>query len=253
VRAVVQLKDSPHYRKDAFTEGVKALGYTLVNRIEPHDIKPDDLLVIWNRYGLARTYGEQFDRAGGQVIVAENCYLGNDFNGGRYYAVSKTHHNGGGSIPFYGPSRWESFHTDIAEYKPGKEIILLPQRGIGHPNTAMPRDWLNRIRQGLPKHRIRKHPGKNECIPLQKDLANAKCVITWGSGAAIKALLMGIPVVSTWDKWIGAEAATPLDKITDWDNIPAPDRLPMFEKLAWGIWEVNEIKSGHALELVLNS
>ena len=50
MRAVVLLKETPHYRRDAFGDGMAANGYDVTfNTIG--DIRPDDVLVCWNRYG----------------------------------------------------------------------------------------------------------------------------------------------------------------------------------------------------------
>jgi hypothetical protein len=60
-----------------------------------------------------------------------------------------------------------------------------------------------------------------ECVPLEIDLANASKVVTWGSGAAVKALIWGIRVESHMSKWAGEQ-----------DNTDA-GRMAMFRRLAW--------------------
>jgi hypothetical protein len=57
-------------------------------------------------------------------------------------------------------------------------------------------------------------------------------VITWGSGAAVRALLRGIPVESHMPNWIAAQ-----------DNTDA-GRLAMFRRLAWANWRLSEIADG---------
>jgi hypothetical protein len=64
-------------------------------------------------------------------------------------------------------------------------------------------------------------------------------VITWGSGAAIKALLWGIQAVSEMPNWIGEQ-----------DNTPE-SRLEMFRRLALAQWELHEIESGEAFACLL--
>ena len=44
----------------------------------PRDIKPDDILIIWNRYGKNDEYARQFEAAGATVLIAENGYIGSD-------------------------------------------------------------------------------------------------------------------------------------------------------------------------------
>ena len=93
----------------------------------------------------------------------------------------------------------------------GGHILLLPQRGIGPPGVAQPRDWLSDIQRRLGKRKIhvRKHPGTDKTAkPLQEDLQDARCAIVWGSGAGLKALCAGVPVFYDFPKWIGRFAAS---------------------------------------------
>lgn len=253
-RAVITLRETPHYRRDAFEKGVQSLGYKIVQHIPQSEITPEDLLVAWNRYGGSRTVADQFERGGGQILIAENGYLGNDWLSDRWYAISRDHHNGGGSWYQDNGERWASFGVDLVPYRcVGEEIITLPQRGIGSPQVAMPRTWPRGYEKWFPKkYRARRHPGKASVDTLAKDLKDCRGVITWGSGGAIKALLWGIPVVHCFPDWIGAKASTYIKDVNDWDRIPRPDRLPMFESLAGAMWRVSEIESGEAIWKLLD-
>ena len=112
--------------------------------------------------------------------------------------------------------------------------MILPQRGIGARPTAMPGGWTKGH-----KGRVRAHPGQRDCIPLEEDLKDCGKVITWGSGAAIKALMWGIPVESYMPKWIGKQ-----------DNTDA-GRLAMFRRLAWAQFRLSEFESGEAFARML--
>lgn len=141
----------------------------------------------------------------------------------------------------------------------GTEIVVLAQRGIGCPGVAEPRGWAHqtadilRVRTERPV-RIRQHPGERgmaTATPLEHDLRNAWACVTWGSGAALKALLMGVPVFHGLKRWIGAPAALPWT-----DDLERPfrgDRLPMFERLAWAIWSLEEIQSGEPFRHLLKT
>lgn len=251
-RAVCLIRNSPHYRHQAFQQGLKRCGYQLVDQI--HDIRPDDLLVIWNRYGYFHQEAKRFEKAGARVVIAENGYLGVGWNGGRWYAMALKFHNGAGTWNSHGPERWASFGVELAPWRRGgSELILLPQRGIGPNGVAMPKDWGRQMvgRLAGMKTRVRKHPGMNKCIPLETDLADARAVVTWGSGAALKALVMGIPVFYELPQWIGGPAGVHVDG-ADFKAPEYPDRLPMFERLAWAMWEVSEIESGEAFSCLLS-
>lgn len=65
-------------------------------------------------------------------------------------------------------------------------------------------------------------------------------MVTWGSGAAVKALMWGIKVESHYPEWIGQQ-----------DNTDE-GRLAMFRRLAWAQWELSEIASGEAFEWLLS-
>jgi len=135
----------------------------------------------------------------------------------------------------------------------GTEVVLLPQRGIGEPGVAMPGNWtkdtlaLLAPKVGRKHLRVRMHPGDKEGVPLDVDLRGARAVVTWASGAAHKALAMGIPVFYSFPHWIGAPGARPL---ADWDKGPLVDeaaRLAGFRRMAWAMWTLEEISSGVAI------
>jgi hypothetical protein len=63
--------------------------------------------------------------------------------------------------------------------------------------------------------------------------------VTWGSGAAVKALMWGIQVESHYPEWIAKQ-----------DNTEQ-GRLEMLRRIAWANWELHEIESGEALECLL--
>lgn len=240
------IRDQPHYRRDAFEAGLRAIGG------QPASHEQCDVLAIWNRYGGWDSDATRCEKRGGTVLVAENGYLGNDFAGSRWYAISKGHHNGAGEWPQGGPERWDGLNIPLAAWRDGGETVILPQRGIGPPGVAMPSDWLARTENELQKrrirYRVRAHPGVNDALPLEQDLAGAGVVITWGSGAALKALTLGIPVVYDFPRWIGEGAGVPL---CDWLagaslNRDHDARLSMFRGLAWAMWTLEEIRSGEA-------
>ena len=248
--AWLSMRDLPHYRRDAFEAGLKRLGFR-VHKGLPNAPVGQDLMLCWNRYGQADRVARLFEKRGLPVIVVENGYLGNEMPNvpGRWYAMSLNHHNGGGKWPTGGPERWASFHVELRPWRTeGSEVVALPQRGIGPPGIAMPPTW-TRTAQKIA--RVRKHPGTHEVTPLERDLKNARAVVTWGSGAALKALTWGIPVFHSFKHWIGAPASRRLEHM---DKGPVRDdaaRLAMFERLAWAQAEVAEITSGDAIARLL--
>lgn len=224
------IRTQPHYRHDAFEAGLHAAG------LSPTSPDQADVIVTWNRYGTRAHIADQCEARGGRVLVAENASWGNDFVGDRWYTLAIGKHNTAGCFPVGGPERWDSLGVELTPWREGKgETVILPQRGIGPPGVAMPAGWGIGI-----KGRVRHHPGVNACVPLEQDLERATKVVTWGSGAAIKALLWGIRVESHMPKWIGEQQNTD------------ESRLAMFRRLAWAQWRVSQIANGEAFRWLIS-
>jgi hypothetical protein len=217
-------------RKAAFTRGLQRLGYTVIDGTATKP-GPRDVLVTWNRIGEGHHIASAFESRGLPVVVAENAAWGNGFAGGPWYSLALNYHNTAGRFPVGGPERWDALGVELAPWRDGEEVVLLPQRGIGPPAVAMPVSWTDRVRRET-GGRVRAHPGMGACTPLEADLARCRLAVTWGSGAAVKALLMGVRVRSDMPGWIGAQ-----------DNTDA-GRLAMFRRLAWAQWTLDEIASG---------
>ena len=79
------------------------------------------------------------------------------------------------------------------------------------------------------------------CVQLEQDLSRASRVVTWASGAAVKAALWGIRVESHLAGWAGAQ-----------DNTDT-GRFEMLRRLAWAQWQHEEIATGAALEWMLRA
>lgn len=86
-------------------------------------------------------------------------------------------------------------------------------------------------------------------MPLGADLKDCWAVVTWSSGAAIKAIAAGVPAFHALPNWIGAPAAKPFG--SDLENPFLGDRLPMFQRLAWAQWGLDEIASGEPFKRLL--
>lgn len=252
MRAVCLIRPQPDYRRDAFIAGLQRTGYRVDTAMQA--LGPGDVLLIWNRYGIADRHAQRAEAAGATVLVAENGYLGREWNGGRWYALSRSRHNGAGSWPEGGGERWNIRGINPAPFrKDGRHLLLLPQRGIGTPPAAMPPDWLQRVQRELRMDRpvrIRKHPGEGRPeVPLEEDLRDAWACLTWGSGAALKALVVGVPVFHSFPQWIGAPAARQWP--ADVEQPFLGDRLPMLRRMAWAMWELEEIARGEPFRHLL--
>lgn len=220
-------------RAKAFTAGLDRLGYQVEKGVT---LKPGDadILVTWNRIGIGRSAADAFERYGRPVLVAENATWGNDFLGRRWLTICRNVHNIAHRYLYQGSNdRWDRLGVELRPWRTEGETVILPQRGIG--SNPMPADWLARQ-----VGRVRPHPGQSpNPIPLLVDLKNTAKVITWGSGAAVKAAMEGIKVESHLLKWIGEQGNT------DWG------RTQMLRRLAWAQWTIQEIEDGSAFDRLL--
>ncbi len=250
-QAVCLIRTSPHYRHDAVLSGLQSIGLR-AETVTPARWQAGDVLVIWNRYGRFAAVADRCEAAGGVVIVAENGYLGRDGEGRQLYALALDHHKGPGRwFPQADRSRWRRLRLQIRPWRPGGQWVLLaPERGIGPPDHAMPRDWPGRAEAVLRRIsdkpvRVRRHPGNHAPErSLSEDLGGAAAVITWGSTAGLEALLAGVPVYHAMPRWIGAPCAQHWDCSSTLPAPNLPDRSELFASIAWAQWTVEEIADG---------
>jgi hypothetical protein len=230
--AYLNLRKGVPERKQAFINGLSKLGYRVKPIVGEALPKIGDIFVTWNRIGKADEIARRFEKLKCPVLVVENATWGNNFAGKSWYHIARKYHNQKGAFPVGDNSRWDSLGFELASWRSSGEEVVLLQRGIGPKKIAMPPNFLNTVYKNHPDARVRKHPGTKKVTPLEDDLANAGKVITWGSGAAIKALCLGISVQSYLPNWIGEQDNTDLG------------RLKMFRQLAWAQWTIDEINSG---------
>ena len=250
-RACCLFRAGVAYGKDHFTKGLERCGYQLV--APQQNPAPGDVLLLWNRTPQFQAVAQRYERAGAFVIVAENGYVGRA-PGGKLYALALGAHNGAGRWRCGGPERWQTQAIDLQPWRQaGDHVLVLPQRGIGSPPAAMPYQWptttLNALQRATARPvRLRRHPGAAKTEPYE-DLRGAWVAITWGSGAAVKALVAGYPVFHDMPGWIAAPAAR--QGITDIEHPHYGDREAMLARLAWAQWSAAEIESGEAFSWLL--
>jgi hypothetical protein len=237
-RALNLLRDEPHFRRQCFDEGLRAAGFEVVKRIDKP--RPEDLCLTWNRQGSRDQEARRFER----VLVAENAFV--SVKG--WYALARDHHAGLGRWPVGDPKRWASLGVELQPWRADEgEVVILGQRSMGEKHIASPRGWEELMQRRI-GGRIRPHPTRySQSIPLEDDLAKARCVVTWASSAALTALRLGIPAFYGLGGWIGASACRPVERFADGPLRDDAARLAMFERLAWAQSPISEIRSGEAM------
>jgi hypothetical protein len=245
MHACLLVREQPWYRRGSFEAGLRASGFSVDTRIRP---SPDNILVIWNRYGNYDHIAKDYEKVGGRVLVAENGYLGREWNNGFWYAIARGQHNTQSEYQLGDEERVRQIGLAVEPWRTkGEEIVILETRGIGPTSVREPPGWARGVYQKLLQNtarpvRLRKHPGEGVCVPLYDDLKNAWAVITWGSGGALKALTWGIPVFHGYPRWIGAEAARAWNGNTE--DCVRGDRSKTMQRVAWGMWSTSEIERG---------
>ena len=247
--ACVKLNPSPHYRRDAFEEGLRRHGFDIVSRPVPNPC-PGDVLCTWNRYLRDEADCQRYEKAGGVVLVTENAWLGPEEKDEHLFAICRGHHNGAGTWHVGVSPR---YLWPVAPWREdGEHILVLPQRGMGERGIRQERDWLPGVLHRLSRAthrpiRVHHHPGQRPHPPI--DFGNAWACVTWASGAAIKAIVAGIPVFHEFPQWIGAPASRlGLGYLED----PfLGDRGPMLHRLSWATWGSEDIAKGEPFECLL--
>src|SRR5262245_42882427 len=238
--AELRLIEGVHYRRDAWMAGFHKLGYQVCYHAR-HVPRPDDVLLLWNRYRYNEQRALEYEKSGATVLITENAWLGPEEKNAHWFALAIGHHNGAGAWRVGSPERWASMSLELKPWRrSGKHVLLLPQRGMGEDGVRQPEGWLLRTKDKLISRNYdcltHFHPGARPHPPI--DFTDVWCAVTWASGAAIKALVEGVPVFYEFPYWVGAKAAKfGLEEMEPWRG----DRLPMFQELAWAMWRAEEI------------
>jgi len=259
-RAVLLVKASPHYRRDAFETGLKRIGYTVVRSIDSPG--PGDLLLSWNLFGGAEKLADGYRKRGAKVIVAENGYLTPPGKPGMY-ALSCWGHNGAGTFPAPADdSRWRALGIEAKPWRrDGRHILVAAQRGIGSRDMASPHGWHQKTAQKLRALTrrpvvIRPHPGcRTQGIrPLEADLRDAWAVVIWSSAVGVHSLVAGVPVFFAAPHWICESAALRAFSLAAAIESPLRDdglRAASLARMAGGQWDYQEIATGEPLKGLL--
>lgn len=231
-----------------FGIGLKKLGFELAERPKNLPTK-DDVLVLWNRLPTVDADAKRYEDAGAHVIVCEHGWIKPE----GLYAICRNHHNGYGSWHVGPRSRWPGFGIAAKPWRTkGEHILVIPQRGMGVPPVAMPRNWLEDV---LPRliaatdRPIRVRHAVDRIHPLEPEFEDAHAIVTWASGAGIKAIVAGYPVFYEMPAWIGSLAA-----IQGLNNLEHPylgERNTLFHNMSWALWTPEEIERGEPFACLL--
>lgn len=240
---VLTIRKEPYYRRAAFENGFKRLGYTIAQAFgAPRG--PHDVYCIWNRKaGAEHNAATLWEQRGGSVIVAENGYLQRIDK--TYYALSLHGHNGSGHFPVGAEDRFTRLGFELKPMQSNLDghWLVCAQRGIGSPEMASPPQWAEKVAEQLKRMgktvRLRPHPGQfKPKVDLLDDLRGAHECVIWSSGAGVRALVEGIPVQYRAPHWICQGPGTREEKL---------------HRMSHGQWHFDEIGTGEPFARLLEN
>lgn len=257
--AYVQIRETPHYRRNSFISGLSRLGYTVVPLTPVHACHPDDVVVVWNKTARSTQAIQMARQGGAAVIVAENGYHGRDENSVQRYALALDGHNGSGRWFAPDRSRLDALGVHFTPFRipKNRRVLIAQQRGIGSPVMRSPHDFDTRTAAALERAgyetRIRRHPGTEAPeIALLDDLADCAALVVWSSNCATAALIAGVPTYYTAPAIITQGAARPLEELLVDDFREFGVVTKPFSEMAWAQWTVDEIDTGEPFRLLLD-
>ena len=94
---------------------------------------------------------------------------------------------------------------------------------------------------------------KPDPVPLSIRLRDCHCVVTWTSNVAVEAICAGVPAVCAFWSAAGPVAGN-LDELEAYIERPLkPEREAWAESLAWGQFNLDEIRSGFARAVIMEA
>lgn len=258
MRAVLEIRKEPAYRREAFEKGLARVGFKIGPLATPSD--SSDWLILWNKKrGADEQRADAWERAGGTVIVAENGYYAKVDK--TYYAISVHGHAGSGWFPIGDEDRFAKLGAVVKPWRPvgekGREVLVRDQRGIGSSLMASPPNWGRKtVAQinawvGGKRVTLMAHPGdKNKYALDAAALKNADACVIWSSAIGVRALIEGIPVWFAAPHWVCQEGAARFKNFAV-ANRDDEARLRALRRMSWGQWHHDEIASGEPFARII--
>lgn len=160
--------------------------------------------------------------------------------------------------------RFESFNKKVSPWQQdGEHILICPSSNTMtmHMHNMSDIEWVAAMKKTLGSStkrpiKVRNKPRKNGTsgpsvadVSIEDDLKGCHAVVTSGSLVAVDALMAGVPVFTSSQKYCPAAwtANTDLEKI---NNPVHYDREQLLANLAWKQFSIEEMRSGFAYESI---
>lgn len=204
--------------------------------------------LVWGLIRGAPQIMQKTREAGRDFFQIDNAYFGRD----RYFRVTR---NGLQltQVSEADPARYEAIFREVGySFAPWKEnrtgpIVLCPSSELlfNFYGTTV-EQWLRNTAATLRRFTDRPIVLREKQLGgIEEAVGNAWCVVTHVSAAALDALRVGVPVITTAD-CAATPLATPIEQVAT--PLIGMDRAPLFATLAWGQFTPQEMQSGFAWE-----
>jgi hypothetical protein len=234
--------------------------------VEKFHYKPSDVAVVmgvfkrkvqasWPRGSVIRAQGYN----GLDCLILETGYVNRGSRLTNHYALGWNGLNRRADFCNRNspPDRSEKLAVTLKPWKDGGDYILLCGQVPWDASVDFTDhvQWLRDIAVAIKAVsriplRFRPHPLGGPIVDvaaelsqgtLQDDLSHAKCVVNFNSNTGVDAVLAGVPTIvfdigsMVWDH-----------KLTDFENLPKPDRQQWIQDLCYAQWTPQEMRSGEA-------
>lgn len=213
--------------------------------------------IVWGLIRGAREIMIETNHSGCNFYQIDNAYFGRNI----YYRVTKNALQLSEISNLAPPYRYELIFKELdLKILPwnikrnGPIILCMSSRHLYEFYGANAEQWITstilQIRKYSDREIVIRDKDLDPSNPIQAQINNAWCVVTHVSAAALDALLLGIPVITT-----GHCAASPMStrfELIDQPSMPE-GRDQLFASLSWGQFTPAEMISGFAWHVVTNS
>lgn len=248
----------------AFAEGCNA------DLIENWEYEPSEVAVVFGVYKskikqswprgeiIARQKDKNLD-----VIVLETGYVNRGDDANHHYAAGWNGLNNRANFrnDKMDDERWKMLQTPLRPYSPGQNVILCAQvpwdASVDHSDHLK---WVKTTASQIKKLTDKKcifrdHPKAKGAVPvpydwehstnpMDYDLLNAHCVVTFNSNSAVEAAIWGKPVFAFDEGSMAWDIAN--KNLLEIETPSFPRREQWANNLAYAQWTLGEMRQGLA-------
>jgi len=210
--------------------------------------------IVWGLIRGAQQLMVETTHSGCNFYQMDNAYFGRN----KYYRISKNALQLSKIVSYYDNHRCEFIFKELGikilpwnHNRNGPIVLCLSSHHLYAYYGITAQQWIAstiaKIRKNTDRAITIRDKDLDPLNPIKSEISNAWCVVTHVSAAALDALLMGIPVITTGDC-----AASPLSATFQEIDSPsmAEGRAALFASLSWGQFTPAEMQSGLAWEVL---